>query len=63
MVADLWANKIDLRGKTIKEVQAMCVANVVPTNWEVPHIKEGWVGKPKGMQHIFWEKGFLDPKN
>jgi hypothetical protein len=24
-------------------------------------IKEGWVGKPKGMLQVLWERGFIDP--
>lgn len=28
---------------------------------EIPVIKEGWAGKPKGMLQILWERGWLDP--
>ena len=25
--------------------------------------KEGWMGKPKGLLQILWERGFIDEKN
>jgi hypothetical protein len=53
---------IDVKGKTIKEVQAMCIANAAPTHHEIAKVKEGWIGKPKGMRQICWERGLLDPQ-
>ena len=28
---------------------------------QVPVVKEGWVGKPKGLKQVAWEQGLLDP--
>ena len=27
----------------------------------VPVVREGWVGKPKGLKQVAWERGLLDP--
>jgi hypothetical protein len=39
----------------------LCQQNNVPYEITAPKIKEGWVGKPKGMLQILWERGFIDP--
>jgi hypothetical protein len=36
-------------------------ANQVPTK-ELLQVREGWVGKPKGMKQVLWERGMLDPE-
>ncbi len=33
----------------------------LPVEKEVDQIEEGWVGKPKGMLQVLWERGFIDP--
>ena len=30
---------------------------------DVPKIKEGWVGKAKGLLQVIWERGFIDTNN
>jgi len=45
-----------------KELQARCDANNIPTFEMQPKVvTKGWVGKPKGMLQILWERGFIDP--
>ena len=33
----------------------------IPLSETRPLMKEGWVGKPKGLLQILWERGFIDP--
>ena len=50
-----------MQGKTTKELQQIAALHNLPINIEINDIQEGWVGKPKGIQHILWEQGLLDP--
>ena len=46
---------------TLKQLQELCKANNLPIEIEFNVIKEGWVGKPKGMYQVLYERGFIDP--
>jgi hypothetical protein len=48
------------RGKTIKEVQELATSQNIPIKVEEDDIVEGWVGKPKGIRQVLWERGLLD---
>jgi hypothetical protein len=37
--------------------------NVPIFEQDLPKIREGWVGKPKGIYQVLWERGWLDPDN
>ena len=50
-----------MQGKTIKELQSIAATNGISTHIEMDNVQEGWVGRPKGMQQILWERGLLDP--
>ena len=43
-----------------KQIQAMCVAQNIPTKYIEKEIKEGWEGKAKGMEQVLWERGWID---
>jgi hypothetical protein len=45
-------------------IQRLAVKRNIPTVEEnLPKIKIGWVGKPKGIYQVLWERGFLVPNN
>jgi hypothetical protein len=45
-------------------IQKLAVERNTPTLEEdLPKIKFGGVGKPKGIYQVLWERGFLDPSN
>ena len=53
---------ISTRGKTLKEVQEIATAKNLPITTEEDDIIEGWLGKPKGIKQVLWERGLLDPE-
>jgi hypothetical protein len=38
----------------------LCVQNNIPVVERIEIMVEGWMGKPKGMLQILWERGFID---
>ena len=62
MCQDLERLGFNVRGKTIKEVQEMATAANLPTMVQEDDVVEGWVGKPKGIKQVLWERGLLDPQ-
>ena len=44
----------------LKKFQEVAILNDIPIRHEIPIIEEGWVGKPKRMFQILYERGFLD---
>ena len=62
MCQDLERLGFNVRGKTIKEVQEMATAANLPTMVEEDDVVKGWVGKPKGIKQVLWERGLLDPQ-
>ena len=53
--SELDQKKINMQGKTIKELQQIAALHNLPIDIEIDDIQEGWVGKPKGIQQILWE--------
>ena len=51
----------NVRGKTLKEIQEIATLQNITTVVVEHGIQEGWVGKPKGIKQILWERGLLDP--
>ena len=47
----------------VKEIREIAKAHNVPTSFERNKVKEGWMGKPKGMLQILFERGFFDPSD
>ena len=45
------------------KVVALCNRNGIPIVREEPKVKEGWVGKSKGLLQVLWERGFIDTSN
>ena len=45
---------------TLKEIQKVAIANDLPIEYERRKIKEGWVGKAKGMLQVLYEREFID---
>ncbi|KAI2495669.1 hypothetical protein MHU86_18853 [Fragilaria crotonensis] len=60
LILDLHGKGINTKGKNKKELVAVCISNNIPIDREVPKIKEGWVGKAKGLLQVLWERGFID---
>jgi len=52
---------ISTRGKTLKEMQEIASSRNIPLTIEEDDVVEGWLGKPKGLRQILWERGLLDP--
>ncbi len=50
------------RGKTIKEIQELAISRDIPITVVEDDIIEGWVGKPKGIRQVLWERGLLNPE-
>ena len=53
---------IEARG-TAKKLQQLCKDRGLPIEAEERKIVEGWVGKPKGMLQVLWERGFINEGN
>ena len=45
----------------LKEVQETATKLNIPIQFTTKKVLEGWLGKPKGMMQILWERGFFDP--
>ena len=43
-----------------EDLVALCGQRNLPITIEEQEIKEGWLGKPKGMLQILWERGWID---
>ncbi len=39
---------------------ALCGPRNICTTVEEQKVKEGWLGKPKGMLQVLWERGWID---
>jgi hypothetical protein len=60
LILELRRQGINTKGKNKKELIAICINKNIPINREVPKIKEGWVGKAKGLLQVLWERGYID---
>ena len=43
------------------DIVKRCTDNGIPVFEERWKVKQGWLGKPKGMLQVLWERGFIDP--
>ena len=61
--AALDAHGVNSKGKKAELIQR-CEAHIpaIPTTKEIPNVvREGWLGKPKGVFQILWERGYINP--
>jgi hypothetical protein len=59
LIGKLAEKGIEAKGN-LKQIQDMCTAQDILTNYEEGEVKEGWEGKPKGMEQVLWERGWID---
>jgi hypothetical protein len=43
-----------------EDLVALCNPRNISVTIKVQKVKEGWLGKPKGMLQILWERGWID---
>ena len=55
----LQQKKVSAKGNAAA-IQQLAKNQDIPLEIEIDEIEEGWVGKPKGMMQILWERGFID---
>ena len=61
LILELHGRGIKTKGKNKKELVELCLSNNIPINRNLaPKIKEGWLGKAKGLLQVLWERGFID---
>jgi len=53
----------NLPTNNIKDIQAHATSLGIPVEYEKQKIKEGWLGKLKGMLQLLFERGFIDVQN
>ena len=53
-------DRCSLQGLGVKELQTMAQNHNIPIRFEQRKMKEGWMGKAKGMIQILYERGFID---
>ena len=65
MVIKLRSIGIDaIRRRFIKpELVEICTASKVEVTITSQNVRLGWVGKPKGMLQILFERGYIDPSS
>ena len=51
------------KGKNKRELVQLCEQHHIAITKTVEKIKEGWVGKTKGLLQVLWERGFIDNSN
>jgi hypothetical protein len=44
-----------------QQIQDMARRAGLPLTYEKREVIQGWEGKPKGMEQILWERGWIDP--
>jgi len=58
-------SKLQQKGLTMKgqlvNLQRAATAQGIALEEEVTKVVKGWVGKPKGLLQVLWERGFVDP--
>jgi len=59
VIAKLREKEIMATG-SLKALKKLCDQNQVPTAEFIQKIKQGWVGKQKGLLQILWERGWID---
>ena len=62
---ELKAMGYDLRrgdNHNLDDLQLFAITNAgIPLEQTLPVINTGWIGKPKGLLQILWERGWIDP--
>ena len=48
---------------TYDELRQIALQNNIPVEYEQKKIREGWMGKPKGIIQILFERGFINATN
>ena len=49
--------------KSFSQLQGMSRAKELPVEEQRPVMEQGWLGQPKGLMQVLWERGFIDPAN
>ena len=44
-----------------QQIKDMAQRAGISLTYEKQEINQGWEGKPKGMEQILWERGWIDP--
>jgi hypothetical protein len=57
---DLRGLGVSTKGKNKRELVELCTHHQIAVSKNVEKIKEGWVGKPKGLLQVLWERGLID---
>ena len=64
-----WWNPLGANNPTVTVTGNYATIQRLAIEWNIASgrgltkIKIGWVGKPKGIYQLLWERGFLDPNN
>ena len=48
--------------RSLQDLQRIAALHNLPIEREIVKRKEGWLGKPKGMYQVLWERGYIDPE-
>ena len=63
LVDEIKRKGYQIRGHLSKdELERIAALNNVELTYDFMVKKEGWMGKPKGLLQILWERGFIDEK-
>ena len=60
LILELHSKGVQTKGKNKKKLVNLCQNNSIPITCKVPKIKEGWVGKAKGLLQVLWERGYIE---
>ena len=64
LVNELKQSGYQMKGHLSKyELERIAKINRIELNYKHAIKKEGWMGKPKGLLQILWERGFIDESN
>ena len=64
LVDEIKQTGYQIRGHISKdELERIAALNNVELTYDYIVKKEGWMGKPKGLLQILWERGFIDENN
>ena len=48
---------------TVEDIHNLARLNNIPIEYEMRKTKEGWLGTPKGMLEVLFERGFIDTQS
>ena len=64
LVEDIKRTGYNIKGHLSKdELERIANEKKIELTYEFCVKKEGWMGKPKGLLQILWERGFIDEQN